>query len=130
MESNRQKKIAGILQQDLAEVLQAELNAGGVKGIIISVSKIKVTSDLSIAKAYLSIFPNDKAKGLIEEIRTKTPLIKHELAQRTRHQLRRMPQLEFFIDDSLEYMDRIDRSLKGEDNPIKNPNLLDKRKKS
>jgi len=130
MESNRQKKIAGILQQDLAEVLQAELNAGGVKGIIISVSKIKVTSDLSIAKAYLSIFPNDKAKGLIEEIRAKSPLIKHELAQRTKHQLRRMPQLEFFIDDSLEYMDRIDRSLKGEDNPIKNPDLLDKRKKS
>lgn len=130
MESNRQKKIAGILQQDLAEVLQAELNAGGVKGVIISVSKIKVTSDLSIAKAYLSIFPNDKGKVLIDEIRTKTPVIKHELAQRTRHQLRRMPQLEFFIDDSLEYMDRIDRSLKGEDNPIKNPNLLDKRKKS
>jgi ribosome-binding factor A len=130
MESNRQKKIAGILQQDLAEVLQAELNAGGAKGIIISVSKVKVTTDLSIAKAYLSIFPNDKAKVLIEEIRAKTPLIKHELAQRTKHQLRRMPQLEFFIDDSLEYMDRIDRSLKGEDNPIKNPDLLDKRKKS
>lgn len=130
MENNRQKKIAGILQQDLAEVLQAELNTGGVKGIIISVSKVKVTTDLSIAKAYLSIFPNDKAKVLIEEIRTKTPLIKHELAQRTKHQLRRMPQLEFFIDDSLEYMDRIDRSLKGEENPIKNPNLLYKRKKS
>ena len=130
MESNRQKKIGGILQQDLAEVLQAELNAGGVKGIIISVSKVKVTTDLSLAKAYLSIFPNDKAKVLIEEIRTKSALIKHELAQRTKHQLRRMPQLEFFIDDSLEYMDRIDRSLKGEDNPIKNPDLLEKRKKS
>lgn len=130
MESNRQKKIAGILQQDLAEVLQAELNTGGVKGIIISVSKVKVTTDLSIAKAYLSIFPNDKAKVLIEEIRSKTSFIKHELAQRTKHQLRRMPQLEFFIDDSLEYMDRIDRSLKGEENPIKNPNLLYKRKKS
>jgi ribosome-binding factor A len=130
MESNRQKKIAGILQQDLAEVLQAELNAGGVKGVIISVSKVKVTSDLSIAKAYLSIFPNDKGQVLVEEIRAKTPLIRHELSQRTRHQLRRMPQLEFFIDDSLEYMDRIDRSLKGDENPIKNPDLLDKRKKS
>ncbi len=130
MESNRQKKIGGILQQDLAEVLQAELNAGGVKGVIISVSKVKVTSDLSIAKAYLSVFPNDKGKALIEEIRAKTPLIRHELSKRTRHQLRRMPQLEFFIDDSLEYMDRIDRSLKGDENPIKNPDLLDKRKKS
>jgi len=52
------------------------------------------------------------------------------LAQRTRHQLRRMPQLEFFIDDSLEYIDGIERSLKGEENPLENPDLLGKRKKS
>lgn len=130
MESHRQKKIAGILQQDVAEVLQAELNAGGVKGVIISVSQVKVTVDLSIAKAYLSIFPNDKAKVLLEEIKSKAPAIKHAVALRTKQQLRRMPQLEFFIDDSLEYMDGIDRSLKGDQNPIKNPTLLEKRKKS
>lgn len=130
MESNRQKKIAGILQQDLAQVLQQAASSGGLKGVIISVSKVSVTVDLSIAKVYLSIFPNKEASALIEGIKSNTPLIRHELAQRTRHQLRRMPQLEFFIDDSLEYIDGIERSLKGEDNPLKDTDLLDKRKKS
>lgn len=130
MESNRQKKIGGILQQDLAEVLQRAATSGGLKGIIISVSKVSVTVDLSIAKVYLSIFPNAKGKELLEGIRSNVPLIRHELAQRTRHQLRRMPQLEFFIDDSLEYIDGIERSLRGEDNPLDDPDLLDKRKKS
>ncbi|WP_426431933.1 30S ribosome-binding factor RbfA [Winogradskyella sp. HB-48] len=130
MESNRQKKIAGVLQQDLAEVLQRAASSGGLKGVIISVSKVNVTVDLSIAKVYLSIFPNKEAKALLEGIRSNKPLIRHELSQRTRHQLRRMPQLEFFIDDSLEYIDGIERSLKGEDNPLDNVDLLDKRKKS
>ena len=130
MESNRQKKIGGILQQDLADVLQGAATRGGMKGIIISVSKVNVTTDLSIAKVYLSIFPNKEAEELIKGIRSNTPLIRHELAQRTKHQLRRMPHLEFFIDDSLEYIDRIEKSLKGEENPISDPNLLDKRKKS
>jgi len=130
MESNRQKKIGGILQQDLADVLQGAATRGGMKGIIISVSKVNVTTDLSIAKVYLSIFPNKEAEELIKGIRSNTPLIRHELAQRTKHQLRRMPHLEFFVDDSLEYIDRIEKSLKGEDNPISDPNLLDKRKKA
>jgi len=130
MESNRQKKIAGILQQDLVDVLQRAASEGGLKGVIISVSKVGVTVDLSIAKVYLSIFPNKEAVELLKGIRSNTPLIRHELAQRTRHQLRRMPTLEFFIDDSLEYIDNIERSLKGEENPIKDEDLLDRRKKS
>ena len=130
MESNRQKKIAGILQQDLVDVLQRAASSGGLKGVIISVSKVSVTVDLSIAKVYLSIFPNREAKSLLEGIRSNTPLIRHELAKRTRHQLRRMPHLDFYIDDSLEYIDNIERSLKGEDNPIKDEDLLGKRKKS
>ena len=124
------KKIAGVLQQDLAEVLQNAATQGGMRGVLISVSKVHVTVDLSIAKVYVSIFPNDKAKELLKGIRSNAPLIRHELAQRTKHQLRRMPQLEFFIDDSLEYIDRIDQSLKGKEDPLKDPNLLDKRKKS
>ena len=100
-----------------------------MRGIIISVTKVKVTVDLSIAKVNLSIFPIDKREELLEGIRSNSTLIKHELAQRTKHQLRRMPRLEFFIDDSLEYIDNIDRSLKGLDNPIDNPDLLGKRKK-
>ena len=130
MESNRQKKIAGILQQDLVDVLQRAASEGGMKGVIISVSKVSVTVDLSIAKVHLSIFPNKEAGELLKGIRSNTPLIRHELAQRTRHQLRRMPTLEFFIDDSLEYIDNIERSLKGEEDPIKDEDLLGQRKKS
>lgn len=130
MESNRQKKIGGLLQEDLVDVLQGAARSGGMQGVIISVSKVTVTVDLSIAKVYLSIFPNNKAQELLEGIRSNTPLIRHEMSQRTRHQLRRMPHLEFFIDDSLEYIDGIERSLRGEDNPITDPDLLEKRKKS
>lgn len=129
-ETHRQKKIGGILQKDLVEVLQGAATKGGLRGVIISVSAVKVTSDLSIAKVYLSIFPNEASADLIVGIRSNTPLIRHELAQRTKHQLRRMPNLEFFVDESLEYMERIDKSLKGEDNPIRDNDLLEKRKKS
>lgn len=129
MESNRQKKIASVLQRDLVDVLQGAATQGGMKGIIISVTQVKVTVDLSIAKVYLSIFPNDKGEELLEGIQKNAPMIKHEIAQRTKNQLRRMPELEFFIDDSLEYIDQIERSLKGLDNPLENPDLLDKRKK-
>ena len=128
-ESNRQKKIASVLQRDLVDVLQNAATQGGMRGIIISVSKVSVTVDLSIAKVYLSIFPSDKGVELLEGIKNNAPLIKHEIAQRTRHQLRRMPELDFYIDDSLEYIEKIDRSLKGLDNPINDPGLLDKRKK-
>ncbi len=129
-ESHRQKKIGGILQGDLVDVLQGAATKGGMRGIIISVSKVNVTADLSIAKVYLSIFPNKEAAELLIGIRSNTSLIRHELAQRTKHQLRRMPNLEFFIDDSLEYIERIDQSLKGEEDPIKDADLLSKRKKS
>jgi len=130
MESQRQKKIASVLQRDLVEVLQGAATQGGMKGILISVTKVNVTVDLSIAKVYLSIFPIDKGAELLEGIKSNAPLIKHELSQRTKHQLRRMPQLIFYIDDSLEYIDQIDKSLKRTENPIKNPDLLEKRKKA
>ncbi|MDT0538652.1 MULTISPECIES: 30S ribosome-binding factor RbfA [Croceitalea] len=130
METQRQKKIAGIIQQDMAEVLQRAATDGGLKGTLISVSKVYVTSDLSIAKIYVSIFPNDKASELLEGMKSNEPLIKHELAQRTRNQLRRVPHLNFYIDDSLDYIDGIEKSLKGDENPIENRDLLPKRKKS
>ena len=130
MESQRQKKIASVLQRDLVEVLQGAAREGGMQGVIISVTQVKVTVDLSIAKVYLSIFPIKQAKVLIEGISSNAPIIKHELAQRTKHQLRLMPELLFFIDDSLEYIDQIDRSLKGTENPILNDDLLQKRKKA
>ena len=129
METNRQKKIAGILQQDIAEVIQRMLSDSGRRNLVVSVTKVKVTVDLSIAKAYVSVFPTAHAKEFMKDIEKMAPHIRHEIAQRTRHQFRRMPELEFFLDDSLEYIDQIDRSLKGLDNPIDHPELLDRRKK-
>lgn len=130
MESQRQKKVAAVLQQDLVEVLQGAAREGGMRGVIISVTKVSVTVDLSIAKVYLSIFPVKDSQKLIEGVTSNAPLIKHELAQRTKQQLRRMPELLFFLDDSLEYIDQINQSLQGKDNPIYNSEFPDKRKQS
>lgn len=128
METNRQKKIAGVIQKDLVDILQGAAR-DGMKGVVISVTKVNVTSDLSQAKAYLSIFPSAKKKEILEGIKANSVMIRHALALRTRNQLRRMPELHFFIDDSLDYIENIDDALKGKDDPIKNPESFDKRKK-
>jgi ribosome-binding factor A len=130
METNRQKKFAGLIQQDLVDILQGEIRKNAISNLIISVSAVKVTSDLTTAKVYLSIFPNEKKAEILKAIQTNTPLIKHDLAQRVKNQLRKVPDLLFYIDDSLEYIASIDNALKGIDNPIENPDLLEKRKKS
>lgn len=129
-ETNRQKRIAAVLQEDLANVLQNMLRERGQQGIIISVSKVNVSPDLSVAKVLVSIFPSDKAKALTEELNTIKGGIKHQVAQLTKHQLRKMPDLNFYIDDSLEYIEQIEKAIKGEENPLKNPEILPKRKKS
>ncbi|MGB5646416.1 30S ribosome-binding factor RbfA [Muriicola sp.] len=130
METQRQKKISGVIQKDLADILQRAATDGGMKGTLISISKVTVTSDLSIAKVYVSVFPNTNGAELIEGMKAQQPLIKHTLAQRTRHQLRRMPELHFYLDDSLDYIDGIEKSLKKGENPIENRDLLPKRKKT
>jgi len=129
METNRQKKIGALLQNDLVDILQGEIRKNGITNLVISVSKVSVTSDLSIAKVFLSIFPNEKAAELLAAIRSNTPLIKHDLAQRVKLQLRKVPNLVFHIDDSLEYLEGIDNALKGKENPIVNRELLVRRKK-
>ncbi len=128
METNRQKKIGVLLQADLTDILQGEIRKNNIKNLIISISKVQSTTDLSIAKVYLSIFPPEKSKELLEAIRSNTPFIKHELAQKVRFQLRKVPNLFFYIDDSLDYIDKIDQALKGDENPIENRDILPKRK--
>jgi len=130
METQRQKKIAGVIQKDIVDILQRAAIDGGLKGTLISVSKVNVTTDLSLAKIYISIFPVKGAQEILEGIKSNQPLIKHDLSQRTRNQLRRVPELLFFLDDSLDYIEGIEKSLKGEENPITNRDLLEKRKKS
>lgn len=129
METNRQKKMGALLQGDLVDILQGEVRKNGISNLIISVSKVTVTTDLSIAKVYLSIFPNEKAAELLTAIKTNAPLIKHDLAQRVKNQLRKVPNLMFYIDDSLDYIEKIDNALKAEENPIIDRDLLARRKK-
>jgi len=129
METNRQKKIAGVLQKDLADVLQKAAR-DGMKGVIISVTRVNVTSDLSQAKVYISVFPQLKREIILKGIQENSSSIRYEMAKRTRDQLRRMPDLSFYVDDSLDYIEDIDNALKGKKgNPIKNPDILDKRQK-
>lgn len=130
METNRQKKIGALLQNDLVDILQGEIRKNGISNLIISISKVNVTSDLSIAKVYLSVFPSEKGGEILAAVRSNAPLIKHDLSQRVRLQLRKVPNLVFYIDDSLDQIEKLDRELKGENNPITNPELLDRRKKS
>jgi len=111
METKRQKRIAKLLQQDLAEILQGEIRRAGVKNFLVSVTKTYVTPDLSLARVYVSIFPPEKAKESIEALRQNAKLVKHAVAQRVRHQLRKMPDLEFYLDDTLDYIEEIDRAL-------------------
>ena len=128
-ETNRQKKIAGVLQNDLAVVLQKMLHESGQLGIIISVTKVTVTTDLSLSKVYASVFPAEKSDDIVKELNELKPKIKHQIAQKTKHQLRKMPDLAFYNDDSLEYINKLEGAVQGKENPIIDPNLLDKRKK-
>ena len=128
MENNRQKKIAGIIQEELAKVLQQAIRDAGQNNLIISVTKVNVAVDLSTAKVYVSVFPETQAAETLKGLSSNSPLIKHELSQITKNQFRRMPELFFYIDDSLQYIEGIEQSLKEEENPIENRTLLYKRK--
>lgn len=128
MESNRQKKIAGVIQEDLANLFRRKAQEAG-KGVLISVTKVKVTADLNDAKVHLSIFPSDKKEETFNEIVETRAEIRFQIAQLTRHQLRKMPDLHFFIDDSLDYIEHIDQALKGNENPIKDPEILKEKKR-
>ena len=111
-------------------MFQKILREAGKANIMVSVTKVHVTADLSVAKVYLSVFPPQYATAIVQEIVAKTATIKYEMAQLVKNQLRKMPDLLFFNDDTLEYIDTIDKAIKGEDDPLKDPNLLDKRKKT
>jgi ribosome-binding factor A len=130
METNRQKKIGSVLQKDLVDILQGEIRKNNLSNLIISVSKVSVTTDLGVARVYLSVFPTNRASEILEAVKSNAPLIKHDLSQRVKLQLRKVPNLTFFIDDTLDYLEKIDNALAGKENPIENPELLDKRKKA
>lgn len=110
MEGKRQAKISRLIQKELSEIFRRQTAALG--NVIVSVSAVRVSPDLSIAKVYLSIFPADKSQELIESITASAKTIRYELAQKVRFQLRKCPELSFYIDDSLDYIENIDKLLK------------------
>jgi ribosome-binding factor A len=110
METTRQAKISRLLQKELSEIFRQQ--TAKTHGVIVSVSAVRVSPDLSIARAYLSVFPSDKAQVLIESINASAKTIRYELAQKVRYQLRKTPELAFYIDDSLDYIENIDNLLK------------------
>lgn len=110
MESTRQAKIARLLQKELSEIFRRETAAMG--GVLVSVSAVRVSPDLSIARTYLSIFPSGKAEEILKNINNSAKTIRFELAKILRYQLRKTPELSFFIDDSLDYIEHIDNILK------------------
>lgn len=129
MESPRQLKIGKVIQQELAALLQGSIRTHGVPNLMISVTKAKVSIDLSVAKVYLSIFPSKDANTYLLNIKSNAVAIRHDLSQRIKNQLRRVPELHFYLDDSLDYIETIDTALKAGENPIKDTDRLVKRQK-
>lgn len=110
METTRQNKIARLLQKELGDIFL--LQTKSVHGVLVSVSAVRISPDMSIARVYLSIFPSEKGEELIKNINANMKSIRYELGTRVRFQLRIIPELKFFLDDSLDYLERIDELLK------------------
>ncbi|MDE6453575.1 MAG: 30S ribosome-binding factor RbfA [Muribaculaceae bacterium] len=109
METTRQAKIARLLQKELSEIFRQQ--TAKTHGVLVTVTAVRVSPDLSIARVYLSVFPGDKAAEMIESINRSAKTIRYELASRVRFQLRKTPELAFHLDDSLDYIDNIDHLL-------------------
>lgn len=115
METKRQAKIARYIQKELSEIFRRQTARMG--GVLVSVSQVRVSPDLSIAKAYLSIFPTDKSNEILDNIKAQAKTVRYELAQNVKEVLRKCPELQFYLDDSLDYAENIDRLLASD--PIK-----------
>lgn len=111
MESTRQAKISRLLQKELSEIFR--MQTAKTHGVIVTVSAVRVSPDLSVAKVYLSIFPSDKGAALLDSIKASAVTIRYELAQKVRFVLRKTPELQFYLDDSLDYLENIDHLLEN-----------------
>ena len=111
MQETRQNRIARLLQKELSLIFQSQTRI--MHGTMVSVTRVKVSPDLGICTAYLSIFPSEKSEELLKNITANEKTIRYELGTRVRNQLRIIPELRFFIDDSLDYIERIDELLRA-----------------
>ena len=111
MYSTRQNKVSRLLQKELATIFQQE-SRNHFQGKMISVTVVRVTKDLSIAKVYISIFPTEGSDEVLKLIKQLAPMLRGLLGRKVGKQIRVVPELEFFIDDSLDYIDNINTLLK------------------
>lgn len=109
MQERRLNKIARLIQKELAEMFLTETRQ--MPGVIVSVTNVRPTSDMSLCRIYLSIYPSERAEEMIELLRKNAPSVRYTLGMRLRNQLRTIPELQFFIDDSLDYLEHIDKLL-------------------
>jgi ribosome-binding factor A len=112
MDSNRQQKINRLIQKELSELFLLETKK--THGVIVSATSVRVTPDLSLAHVYLSIFPSENASDLLKNINDNVKSIRYDLGKRIAKQLRIIPDLRFHLDDSLDYIENIDRLLKND----------------
>lgn len=110
-ESTRQLKVAGQIKRDMAEIIRGR-GMAAFDGALVTVSGVKISSDLAVAKVYLSIFPSSKTDGVMQTIEQMSGSLRGELGRRVAKQLRIVPELNFFVDDSLDYVEHIDELLK------------------
>jgi len=110
METTRQNKISRLLQKELSEIFLLQTKA--MPGVLVSVSAVRISPDMSIARVYLSVFPSEKAEEIVKNVNDNMKTIRYDLGTRVRHQLRIIPELKFFVDDSLDYIEKIDSLLK------------------
>ena len=110
MQETRQNRIARLLQKELSLIFQSQTRM--MHGVMVSVTRCRISPDMSVCTAYLSIFPSEKGEEIIGNVNTNVKTIRYELGTRVRNQLRIIPELRFFIDDSLDYIDHIDELLK------------------
>lgn len=110
METTRQNKISRLIQKELSEIFL--LQTKSMNGVLVSVSAVRISPDMSIARVYLSVFPSERSQEIVKNINDNMKSIRYELGTRVRHQLRIIPELRFFVDDSLDYAERIDELLK------------------
>tara|TARA_B100001113_G_scaffold204579_1_gene167775 strand:+ start:135 stop:533 length:399 start_codon:yes stop_codon:yes gene_type:complete len=127
-ESPRQKKFNSLLQKELAVLLQNYIRGGSNSNLIVSVTKVYITPDLSLAKVYISVFPSNKSPLVTGNLSKNSSKIKYDLSQKLKNQIRKTPELNFILDDSLDYIEEIEKSLKLSQDNEYNKNILKNKK--
>lgn len=111
METTRQQKVSRQIQKDISDIFLREASEF-LRGSMASVSQVRVSPDLSFAKIYISVFPFDRSEAILSVLTENVRMIRKSLSRRMKNQLKSMPEIAFYLDDSLEYVENIDKLLK------------------